>query len=71
MSEVDFELMARQVRDTNQQIGKLRDEQREGFASLKAHDYAQHKDIQNLEQRVADLEDQIGRLNRVEGINAD
>ena len=71
MSEVDFELMATLVKDTNQQITQLRAEQREGFAALKSHDYAQHKDIMMLESRVVELEDMVERLSRAQGMIGD
>ena len=65
---VDFELMERLIKDNNAQIKGLRNEQREGFATLKAHDYAQHRDIQQMENRIAALEAQVDHLSTAQGL---
>ncbi len=69
-TNVDFELMQRLLRENNAQISGLRSEVREGFASLKAHDYALHRDFEQIERRVFDLEAQVKRLSHAQGINA-
>lgn len=61
---VDFDLLHKVVikdrdetRALRQDVGAMRNEIREGFAMLKAHDYAVHMDVQNIERRLHDLED--------------
>ena len=57
-----------EARATRQDVNAMRSEMREGFASLKAHDYAQHRDIEQMERRIADLEIQVDRLNTAQGL---
>ena len=75
MSAVDFELLHKtteeareEARATRQDVNAMHGEMREGFASLKAHDYAQHRDIEQMERRIADLEIQVDRLNTAQGL---
>ena len=75
MSDLNFELLRRTTEDardearaTRQDVKAMRSEMREGFASLKAHDYAQHRDLEQMERRIADLEGQVERLNTAQGL---
>lgn len=82
MSDVDFELFERLIREsrdesraTREELGgrmtTLESKVQDGFASLRAHDFAHHTDIGMMEQRLADLEQAVERLNHAQGINAD
>ena len=85
MSDVDFELLKSMFADCRADAGKalaaveklavevvaMRNEMREGFAGLRAHDLAHHGDMQNMERRVADLELAVERINHAQGINTD
>ena len=82
MSEVDFELLERVMREARDEsratrselgtkIDKLSFEIGEGFAIMRNHAYAQHAEMQHMERRISALEAEVDRLNHAQGINAD
>lgn len=68
---VDFELMFKLIKENNNEIKATRNEMREGFASMRAHNNAFHSDINVLQSRLDSLEINVERLNKAQGINTD
>ncbi len=82
MSDVDFELLERLIREARdesrltrtelgERISALGNKVTEGFVNLRAHDFTHHTDMAMMERRVSDLELAIQRISHAEGINTD
>ena len=69
-SNVDFKLMFELIKDNNLEIKSLRNETREGFASLRTHNQANIADINHLQSRIDHLELKLDRLSSAIGLNS-
>jgi hypothetical protein len=82
MTDIDFTLLEKTVAESRDEsretrkvliaaIDKMAFEMKEGFAIMRNHAYTQHQEIEGLERRLTDVEHQLERLSRAQGINAD
>ncbi len=69
MTDINFALMEQLIRENHHRLKAVEDKISIGFERLLQHDYAQHADMKHIETRIADLELQVERLSRAQGLN--
>jgi hypothetical protein len=69
MNDIDFQLMFRLIKENNLEIKAIRNEMREGFASLRTHNQANVSDITHLQSRIDYLELQLERISSAVGLS--